>query len=89
MCCEYYFCLRKKIIVDENKIPKRNAAMKRTNRVGFALNEEEVKTFNRFLNKYHLNNKSHWMRETIMTAILKRLEEDYPTLFEESEMHRR
>ena len=52
------------------------------------LNEEEHKTICRYLKKYHIENKSRWYRETILTHVLRTLEEDYPTLFAESEMRR-
>lgn len=67
------------------KIPQRNT-LKRTNRVTFVFNDEEMKMLNRFFLKYKVQNKSRWMRETIMTSVLRIFEEDYPTLFEEREM---
>ncbi|MDL2262827.1 hypothetical protein LJC11_04935 [Bacteroidales bacterium OttesenSCG-928-I21] len=69
----------------DKKIPQRTA-LKRTNRVAFVFNDEEMKMLNRFFKKYNVQNKSKWMRETIMISILKKFEEDYPTLFEEREM---
>ncbi len=70
---------------EEKKIPQRNV-LKRTNRVTFVFNDEEMKMLNRFFDKYKVQNKSKWMRETIIGSILKTLEEDYPKLFEEREM---
>jgi hypothetical protein len=70
---------------EEKNIPQRNA-LKRTNRVAFVFNDEEMKALNRFFSKYKVQNKSRWMRETIMTSVLKQFEEDYPKLFEEREM---
>jgi hypothetical protein len=52
------------------------------------LNNEEYKTVERYLAKYKIANKSRWYRETILSHILKTLEEDYPTLFKETEMRR-
>lgn len=52
------------------------------------LNEEEHRTIDRYLSKYKIRNKSRWYRETIITHILKSLDEDYPTLFTENEMRR-
>jgi hypothetical protein len=66
-------------------IPQRNA-LKRTNRIAFVFNDEEMKMLNRFFDKYKVHNKSKWMRETIIGAVLKTFEEDYPKLFEEREM---
>ncbi len=60
----------------------------RTQRISFMLNEEEYKTINNYLQKYKITNRSRWYRETILSHILKVLEQDYPTLFGENEMRR-
>lgn len=52
------------------------------------LNDDEYKTVLRYLDKYQIENKSRWYRETILSHILRTLEEDYPTLFSENEMRR-
>ncbi|MDP4202742.1 MAG: hypothetical protein Q8861_08610 [Bacteroidota bacterium] len=56
--------------------------MKRTHRVAFMLNEEEFKAVNRFIDKYQISNTSKFMREAVIRTILKRLDEDHPTLFD-------
>ncbi len=73
------------------KMRKNSAALPnqpRVHKVCFMLNEDENKAVMRYLEKYKITNKSRWYRETIMTHILKTLEEDYPTLFNEHEMRR-
>lgn len=60
----------------------------RTHKVTFMLNDDEQKAVKRYLERYKISNKSRWYRETIMTHILKIMEEDYPTLFNENEMRR-
>ncbi len=60
----------------------------RVHKVTFLLNDEEQKTVARYLGRYKISNKSRWYRETIMSHILKMMEEDYPTLFKENEMRR-
>lgn len=57
-------------------------------KVVFMVNEEEHKAIERYLGRYRILNKSRWFRETILSHILKTLEEDYPTLFNENEMRR-
>ena len=52
------------------------------------LNDDEYKTVQRYLDKYRIANKSRWYRETILSLIMRTLEEDYPTLFNENEMRR-
>jgi hypothetical protein len=56
--------------------------LKRTHRVAFLLNDEEYKAINRFVEKYQISNTSKFMRETVIRSILKRLDEDHPTLFD-------
>ena len=60
----------------------------RVHKVAFMLNDDEHKAVERYLQKYKIQNKSRWYRETILTHILRTLEEDYPTLFKETEMRR-
>lgn len=60
----------------------------RIHKVTFMLNDDEQNAVDRYLAKYKIANKSRWFRETILTHILKTLEEDYPTLFNENEMRR-
>lgn len=60
----------------------------RVHKVTFMLNDEEQKAVDRYLARYNIENKSRWYRETILSHILKTLEEDYPTLFKETEMRR-
>ncbi|MDR2969355.1 MAG: hypothetical protein LBV32_07095 [Tannerellaceae bacterium] len=61
----------------------------RIHKVTFLLNDEEQKAVAYYLRKYKIANKSRWYRETILSHVLKVLvEEDYPTLFKESEMRR-
>ena len=60
----------------------------RVHPVLFKLNDEEHKIVMRYLAKYNITNKSRWYRETILSHILKTLDEDYPTLFAENEMRR-
>lgn len=60
----------------------------RVHKVTFMLNDDEHKVVERYLARYKIINKSRWYRETILFHILKTLEEDYPTLFNENEMRR-
>ncbi len=54
----------------------------------FRLNDEEMRMVDRYLSRYKIENRSRWYRETILSHVLKMLEEDYPTLFNENEMRR-
>lgn len=59
---------------------KRNSL--RTHRHIFTLNDEENKAMDRYLTKYKVQNKSKFIRETLMLSIIRKLEEDHPTLFD-------
>lgn len=56
--------------------------------VQVSFNEKELETILFYLKKYKIDNRSRWFRETILTHVLKNLESDYPTLFQENEMRR-
>jgi hypothetical protein len=60
--------------------------LKRTNRLSLMLNKREMRALGIYCNRYRIKNKSEFLRETIMKAILKRFEEEHPTLWEESEL---
>jgi len=49
------------------------------------LNNRELRALGVYCNRFRIKNKSEFLRETIMKAILKRFEEEHPSLFEENE----
>ena len=59
---------------------KRNST--RTHRQVFVLNDDENKALNRYITKYKIPNKSKFIRETVMLAVIRKLEEDHPRLFD-------
>lgn len=70
------------------KLKKKGAHSNRTKHLLFSLNEEEYALISSYIKKYKIANRSRWCRETIITHVLKSLEQDYPTLFGENEMRR-
>jgi len=48
-------------------------------------NNREIQALNAYCSKYQITNKSRFMRETIITVILKKVDKDYPTLWDDSE----
>lgn len=72
----------------QKKTPKRKKteeekeAFKRQHRQSFRLNDLEMKALMRYYKKYKVRNRARFLRETIMAAVLKKFDEDYPTLFE-------
>ena len=59
--------------------------LRRTNRLTLMLNNREMRALGIYCNRYRVKNKSEFLRETVMKAILKRFEEEHPTLWEENE----
>ncbi len=72
----------------KRKHPSANPSHPRVHKVTFLLTDSEQKAVDHYLAKYKINNKSRWYRETILSHILKTLDQDYPTLFNENEMRR-
>ena len=46
------------------------------------LNNSEARALGIYCSRYRVKNKSEFLRETIMKAILKRFEDEHPTLWE-------
>ena len=59
--------------------------LRRNNRLSLMLNNRELKALGVYCNRYRVKNRSEFVRETVMKAILKRFEEEHPTLWEETE----
>jgi hypothetical protein len=47
------------------------------------LNDREMRALSIYCSRYRVKNKSEFLRETIMRTIIKRFEEEHPTLWEE------
>ncbi|MCX6328244.1 MAG: hypothetical protein NTZ85_01845 [Bacteroidia bacterium] len=59
--------------------------LRRSNRLSLMLNNREMRALGIYCDRFRVKNKSEFLRETIMRAILKRFEEEHPTLWEEPE----
>jgi hypothetical protein len=57
--------------------------LKRTNRLSLMLNNREMRALSIYCTRYRIKNKSEFLRATIMQAILKRFDDEHPTLWEE------
>ena len=67
----------------EKRIGKvKQKSLPRTNRVAFMINDKEMNAVEFYISKYKVKNKSRFLREVLMTTVIKRLEEDSPTLFD-------
>jgi hypothetical protein len=54
----------------------------RRNRHAILFNNRELHAIEAYCKKYKVDNKTKFMRETIITEVLKKFDSDYPTLFE-------
>jgi metal-responsive CopG/Arc/MetJ family transcriptional regulator len=54
----------------------------RDHKVSILLNESELRILDRFCSRYDVSNRSRLIRETLMRAILKQMDNDQPTLFD-------
>ena len=59
--------------------------LRRTNRLSLMLNNRELRALGIYCRRFRIKNKSEFLRETIMKAILRRFEEEHPSLWEENE----
>lgn len=69
-------------------VKKKNDRGNRERHVTFSLNEKEFALIDAYIRKYRIENRSRWFRETVISFVLKNLDQDYPTLFDENEMRR-
>ncbi len=65
------------------KIKIKDSKFLRKHRLSFVFNDFEQDALDKYCRKYNINNKSKFMRETIVKTILKQFEDDYPSLFPE------
>ncbi|MFW5915950.1 MAG: hypothetical protein ACOCTM_00610 [Bacteroidota bacterium] len=68
---------------NKKKRKQKDEKLKRVHRKSIMFNSKELSAINHYCRKYKIKNQSRFMRETIITAILKKFDEDYPSLFED------
>lgn len=54
----------------------------RSHSASIRFNQREKEAIDLYCQKYKVANRAKFMREAILTEVLKRFDEDYPTLFE-------
>jgi len=67
------------------KVKQKDEKLLRKHKIGFLFNEMEQSALENYCKKYKVANRSKFMRETIVTAILKQFDKDYPSLFDKLE----
>ena len=61
---------------------KKDDSLKRVHRKSILFNKREMQAIEHYCKKYKITNKSKFMREIIIISVLKKFDEDYPSLFE-------
>ena len=73
------------LLMDVRRTIYKEGRLRRTNRLSLMLNNREMRALGIYCNRYRVKNKSEFLRETIMRAIIKRFEDEHPTLWEDNE----
>jgi len=58
--------------------------LRRTNKLSLLLNDREMRAIEIYCSRYRVKNKSEFVRATVMKEIIKRFDEEHPTLWEEN-----
>lgn len=66
----------------KNRKKAKDNDLKRVYRKSILFNKREIQAIDHYCKRYKIKNKSKFMREMIITSVLKKFDEDYPSLFE-------
>jgi hypothetical protein len=67
---------------------KRDGALKRKHKATILFNDKELEAFEVYCKRYRVKNKARFIRESVMRVVMDQFMEDYPTLFEKSDLDR-
>lgn len=62
---------------------KKNPDLKRVNKQTILFNNFELNAIENYCNRFRIKNRTRFMREIIITEILKKFNDNYPTLFDD------
>lgn len=62
---------------------KKNPDLKRINKQTISFNNFELNAIENYCNRFRIKNKTRFMREIIITEILKKFNDNYPSLFDD------
>ena len=68
----------------KKKKEQKDKSLKRKYRKTILFNKRELQAFEHYCKKYKIKNHSKVMREMIITTVLKKFDEDYPSIFEQT-----
>jgi hypothetical protein len=64
----------------------REPDLKRVNKKVITFNNKELTAIEYYCKKYKISNKSQFMRETIISEILQKFNDDYPSLWDDPQL---
>jgi hypothetical protein len=67
------------------RIKIKDEGLKRSNRLTIMLNNREMRALNLYCHRFRVKNRSAFLRQTVMTAILQRFNDQMPTLWEDAD----
>jgi hypothetical protein len=70
--------------MSKKKILEESLARKKSQSIRF--NNRELSAINQYCKKFKVKNKSKFMREAIITEVLKKFDNNYPTLWDEAQL---
>jgi hypothetical protein len=70
-------------IVRNRKTSNKDENLRRINKKSILLNNLEDQAIKKYCKKYRIDNQSKFMREAIMSAVIKKFSDDYPTLWDQ------
>ena len=69
----------------QTKTRTKDQKLLRKHKMSFLFNELEQSALESYCRKYKVDNRSKFIRETLVTAILQQFDKDYPSLFDQLE----
>jgi len=57
--------------------------LKRVNKQTLSFNNLEMQAISKYCKKYRVSNKARFFREAIISQVLKKFDDDYPTLWDQ------
>jgi hypothetical protein len=70
--------MKKKSIIEDTLVRKSQQSIR--------FNNKEMSAINNYCKKFKVKNKSKFMREAIITEVLRKFDKNYPTLWDEPQL---
>jgi hypothetical protein len=64
----------------------REIELRRINRQAILFNQRELNAINHYCQRFKVDNRSKFMREAIITEVLRKFDQNYPTLWEDAQL---